>query len=246
MRTLAIRSVIFAALGCGVLAPQAHAAPILTAGYETQLETWLGLGPLDFTNIFTKSGPTDTTAMWHAAVDGQGSTISLLEATDSAGDMYVIGGYAPQSWDSFGNYHYTYTDLERTAFIFNLTTSALRPQRLTADPYCGGCGQYQTYNHIVFGPTFGGGHDLHVGYGSTGYEGLNGGYENAWGYGPGYVGLLPLNSYGGYYDYFTIGALETYTFASTSAQPVPEPTSLLLLGTGAAALLRRRRSSLRK
>jgi len=233
----------------------ASASPILTTAGETQIEAWLGIGDLDFRNIFTKGSVSDTTAEWHAAVDGRGPTVSLLAVTDSAGSSYVIGGYNPQSWDSSGAFHMTVADADRTAFIFNLTTNVLLTQKPTnyedancsqGSPSAPNCGKYQTYNYSLYGPTFGGGNDLNVGFdltnnSETGY--LNVGYEEAYTYGPGLVyydgrGLLPLNSArcgatcG--FDAFTIEALETYTIAPATA--VPEPASAALLGLGMTVL----------
>ncbi len=233
----------------------ASASPILTTAAETQIEAWLGAGDLDFRNIFTKGSPSDTTLDWHQAVDGRGATVSLLSVTDSAGAAYVIGGYNPQSWDSLGAYHMTVADADRTAFIFNLTTNVLLAQKAANydDANCSqgagapNCGKYQTYNYALYGPTFGAGHDLNVGFdlnsnSETGY--LNVGYEEAYSYGPSLVyydgrGLLPQNSSrcgatcG--FDAFTINGLETYTFAP--ATPVPEPSTLMLLAAGLASVI---------
>ena len=46
-------------------------ATLITAADQSQLESWLGEGPLTLTNIYTKKAG-DTAANFHAAVDGQG------------------------------------------------------------------------------------------------------------------------------------------------------------------------------
>ena len=46
------RSFVFGACLLSLLLPRAHAS-LLSPGYETQLEPWLGQGNLNFTNIFT-------------------------------------------------------------------------------------------------------------------------------------------------------------------------------------------------
>jgi hypothetical protein len=242
----------------------ADATPVLmTAAAESQLELWLGVGDVAFTSLFTKGPGQTTPESWHAAVDGHGPTISLFEATDLSGAMYVIGGYNPQDWDSSGTYHITRDDIDRTAFIFNLTLSLLREQK-PADyedlncaqgappPNTPNCGKFQTYNYAKYGPTFGAGHDLNAGFDLTqiGFDSrgetdtLDVGYEEAYTYGPSLVyyndpGLLPRNLSGGF-DTFAVGALETYAVAP-AALPVPEPATLWLVAVSVVAVTRRRR-----
>jgi hypothetical protein len=224
-----IRLVPYVCLAMLVAVP-ASAGPLLTAGYESQLEAWLGSGSLDFTNIYTKKTG-DSSVTFHNAVDNRGATVTLFEAIFN-GQTYILGGYNPQSWSSSGYYNQTHSDAQRTAFVFNLTVPELRRQKLTTDPLGAYVyGSYQTYNHASYGPTFGGGHDIHINHS------LTTGYEYAYSYGPGVQstgddGLLP-----GLYDgsWFTVGAIETYTLAP--AQSVPEPSSLLILGAGALGML---------
>ncbi len=268
MRRIPILVATAVLVGMLALSVNASATPLLTSSAEVQLETWLGMGDLVFANLFTKNASSDTTLAWHAAVDGLGATVSLMAVTDSGGGTFIIGGYNPQSWDSSSGYHVTSADADRTAFTFNLTTGVLLAQKPAnyPDPNCAqgapppgtpNCGKFQTYNYSLNGPTFGGGHDLNVGFGLNGNVEtglLNVGYEEAYSYGDGLVyydarGLLPLNSYrcgptcG--FDAFTISALETYTFAPAAA-PVPEPGSLLLLCSGLAAAAGRRLKSRRE
>jgi hypothetical protein len=241
MRIWFVRLVMVPVAALLIASGAAHASPLLTPSAELQLETWLGMGPLAFTNIFTR-GPLDTTTTWHAAVDGQGPTVSLLAATDSSQNTYVLGGYDPRSWDTTTGYRITLADADRTGFIFNLNPTQLRTQKLSTDPVCPGCGPYQTYNGQFYGPTFGYGWDLYVD------SSLTQGYEAPWSYGPGVSwqdtpGLLPLNSTrcgsNCGYDFFAVGALETYTFAPETA--VPEPATLTLLASGMAFMVLARR-----
>jgi hypothetical protein len=51
-------------------------ASLLTPAYQSQLESWLGEGPLILTNIYTKQAG-DTSFDFHSAVDGQGRTFTL-------------------------------------------------------------------------------------------------------------------------------------------------------------------------
>lgn len=242
----------------------AGATPLLTSDAEAQIEDWLDLGDLHFTKLFAKRSALDTTAQWHAAVDSQGPTISLMSVTDVLGRSYVIGGYNPLSWDSSGAYHFSISDTERTAFIFNLTTHVILAQKpadfeeLTCrqgapPPATPSCGKFQTLNYALYGPTFGAGYDLNVGFvldnnRETGL--LNVGMEEAYSYGPSTVfydarGLLPLNAHrcgsSCGFDTFTVDALETYALYPPPTH-VPEPGVLPSLTAGMLGLAVERRT----
>ena len=197
---------------------------LLDASSASQLETWLGQGPLTLTNIFDKI-PGDTSVDFHNAVDGLGPTFSLIEvpSTDYGAVVFpeplIIGGYNPNSWDAtIGDYTFTSNLADRTAFIFNLNTLTLETQRL--DP---GVGVRQVRNGWNFGPTFGGGMDIYT------HEALYAG--RTWGYSYGdtnqgyYNSIIGDGIYGGS---LVFGAIEVFSIT------VPEPSTvvLLLLGLG--------------
>ena len=227
----------------------AAAAPIIVGGsdlltpaYASQLETWLGSPIGTLTNIFDHvAGDGKTSVDFHTAADGKGRTFSVfrgraLSAPDDASSYRIFGGYDPLSWNSSGSYNLAATDAERTAFVFNLSTSVKLAEKLNADPYANG--EYQAYNSSSYGPTFGGGHDIYTD--ST----LNGGYVFQYSYGPGQGGVNILG--GANFNAFqTIAISDIEVFTIDDAAPVPEPASLVLLGTGFLALglrLKRKRS----
>jgi hypothetical protein len=219
--------------------PRAAEASLLTPEYESRLEGWLGQDGLDFTNIYAKDGVGDSALEFHLAADGKGATFTLLEAI-YLGQAYIIGGYDPQSWNSTDGLHLTAPDADRTAFIYNLTTGVVQRQRLSSDPYGGYYGGYQTFNWGLNGPNFGG-DDLVVGsdlvYG-TAYQGA---YGTAGPCGEGGQNILGTSTYTtpcftpiGPSLYFTVGALEVYTF-TPNAEPLPDTANTLTL-FGIAAL----------
>lgn len=214
-------------------------AALLTAAYDAQLETWLGQGPLNFTNIFTRAAGDGQDAYdFHAAVDGKGPTFALIQVV-SIGRLnsdVMIGGYNPQSWRSSGGFNFTPNDPDRTAFLFNLTDSVIQTQKLSSNP-SGWVGEYQTYNVSPYGPTFGGYHDLWVD------RELASGYAHEYSYGPLVHSSNILGDAGT--STFTIGAMEVYSFSQGAV--VPEPSSLIAsLGMGGVGLImagvRRRRA----
>jgi hypothetical protein len=206
---------------------------LLTPAHAAQLESWLGAPIGTLTNIFDHvNGDGKTGAQFHAAADGQGRTFTVVRARDNAApnipaSYQIFGGYNPLSWNSSGSFNFSVTDAERTAFLFNLSTTTTLAQRLDASGY----GFAQTFNSATGGPQFGGGPDLLVG------SNLNTGtiFQHSYGVGPGAggAGVAGINILGSTDIHgLTISDFEVFTIQD--AAPVPEPASLLLLSTGLA------------
>ena len=254
-----IKSIMFGASALVLLGLQGPAnagtiiggSSMLTSGYVTQLETWLGEGSLTLTNIFTKANG-NTATDWHNSVDNQGRTFSVLEIVAYDPDQQqnvtqIIGGYNPQSWASSGSSS-TPNDVDRTAFIFNLTTGVLQRQCLTTDPLiCGAdandTGFLQTVNNSSLGPYFGAGADLRVDFD------LNDGYSwnSSYDINGGQVGQGALNGIDpdpSTHEWVSVGALETFTI-SADTTPMPAPGMLAIFGLGLAGLgyARRKRAA---
>lgn len=217
---------------CSIAAAQTTGgASLLDPSRETQLESWLGAGDQNFTEIF-RATPGANSLDFHAAVDGKGATFTLLQVSNTAGDSWLVGAYDPQSWSSTDGWHLTPTDPERTAFVFNLSTSSVYRQ-VPATYVLPSQGLRQTYNAPDLGPVFGAGSDLYVNdkldsafswqltYGSPADEGKS----------------IIDRSLGG--QLFRIDAFQMYTVSPVPELPAP---AMLAAGLGLLAFLRRRRS----
>ena len=222
---------------CVCIGARADAGPsLLTSSHQAQLQTWLGEGPLALTSIYTKAAG-DTSLDFHKGADGKGRTFSVMEATNSAGQTFLIGGYNPQSWSSTDGMHVTMDDSQRTGFLFNLTAGFMRPQ---LKQYFNGdeIGKDQTYNNADYGPTFGYGHDLYVPRDLT----HNGGSflytYNAFGQSSTGISLLDGSTWQA--NNVTFGAIQVFTI---SAVPEPATYGLLLAGLGVLIAVRRRKRS---
>lgn len=236
-----LKNIVLSGAATAMLAIPASATPIfggtelLDAADASRMEQWLGRGSIGLSNIYAKEEG-DLARDFHAAVDGQGETFTIIEVTGNAYGAFdqsiLIGGYNPYSWGRNG-YNYT-TYGQRHAFIFNLNT-----QRMARQIQNNYRGQYQTFNHINYGPTFGGGHDIFVGttldHGYTysySYATHNGGHNtSSW-----HTSIL-----GTYSVNLVIGAIEVFTIADATTTAVPEPPMGLLLTVGVTGLVITRR-----
>jgi hypothetical protein len=204
------------AVSSALLALPVRADPLLTAAYQTQLETWYGQGDLVFTNIYTKSSG-HTAADFHTAVDGLGATFFLMSVDKDPNYSFsnisgpqIVGGYNPQSWKSDFSYNLTPNDADRTAFIYNLTHGIIQRQNLTG---VGSYGGSQTWNSPFAGPSFGEtdfvlDNNLNAGSGKLGNSYLGDGH-NSYGFG---TGDIIANTGFGDYIRFSVSDLEVYTF----------------------------------
>lgn len=231
-----------AIIAAGIL-PVAQAGTIsggsalLSPAQHGQLESWLGHGSVNLSNVFTLQPGMDSSD-FHAAADNQGATFSLMLVGNGT-DQWLVGGYNPQSWDSQEHWHQTPDDADRVAFIFNLTSGSVFHQ-VPATYILPSQGEKQTWNSMLLGPAFGEGGDLWV----------TGDLQNAYSwlatYGdPSMQGLSmidgtvpePLPAM------MTLYAMEVFTIS-----PVPEPATATMMAGGLlllAVVLSRRRTGRR-
>lgn len=223
----AARAAVLACLLWGMGAAPAQATPIMTAELKAQLLGWLGSPNVELDPLFVRKDG-DTAANFHAAVDGKGATFSLLRARDSAGNMWLIGGYNPQSWNAVDGDHITIPESERTAFIFNATAGHVYRQVPTPpDQGIPDYGSHQTYNCAQCGPAFGSGADLLVTDDLT-----TGGSSLLTSYYSFEPGAEPFGSSLAGTGQFTYTAMEVY-----AVRTVPEPETLALMMAGLGVLV---------
>ena len=222
MKSIVAASTLVVVLAAPVAQAQSG-QPLLDLTLYGQLERWLGAGPLDLRNIYTRQQGNNSRD-FHAAADGAGMTFTLLEVGNEFGDTWIVGGYNPQSWSSTDGWHETPRDWQRTAFIFNYTDAQLWRQVQTSD-ILPNRGVRQTFNEPNHGPTFGAGPDLFVN------DKLDAAlsWRVSYGSGLGEGTSIIDGSTGG--QLFRVNALEVYSISL-----VPEPANTAMFGAGLGLL----------
>ena len=113
---------------------------------DQTLRTWLeevNANPSG-TLLYRRSTNGATAAAFHSAVDNKGATLTIFKANNGN----VFGVFTTANW--IPDFGYTSSN---EAFIFNLTTN--RKASILAS-------QYSIFSRSTYGPTFGGGHDIHI------------------------------------------------------------------------------------
>jgi len=110
------------------------------------------------------------TSNFHGKCDNKGGTITVLKTKEG----YVFGGYADKSWSSSTP---GWVSSEK-AFLFSLKCHAgLGAIKMN---FKSGMEKHAIHSHSLHGPTFGGGHDIWIGYNNnmkTGHTNLGHTYE---------------------------------------------------------------------
>ncbi|XP_061187449.1 interferon-induced protein 44-like [Saccostrea echinata] len=116
--------------------------------YRDQLATWIGK-TCHFRLLYKISRDGCSATTFHQQCNGQGPTVTVLYNTNNT----IYGGYLSQSWNSSGGYIN-----DPNAFLFRLqyngSSNPLKCPVTNATSAGYGGGNY--------GPTFGGGHDIHT------------------------------------------------------------------------------------
>ncbi|XP_062610572.1 interferon-induced protein 44-like [Saccostrea cucullata] len=137
---------------------------LLDRKYRDQLGTWIGK-TCHFRLLYKISRDGCSATTFHQKCDGQGPTVTVLYNTNNT----IYGGYLSQSWNSTCSYLN-----DPNAFLFRLQYNGSSNPLKCAVTKTG----YAGYGHNNYGPTFGGGHDIHTFSGtinsSGNYFSLNG------------------------------------------------------------------------
>ena len=120
----------------------------------SQLEFKLMLGLCNFDlnskwkQLFGATRDGFSAADFHSKCDGKSNTLTIIKSTNGN----VFGGFTTKPWSQIGNY---VNDPE--AFIFSLINSKKTPMKFDCKSP-----EYAIYCISTHGPTFGGGHDIHI------------------------------------------------------------------------------------
>ena len=122
---------------------------MLSVKDRQQLSKWIG-GRQNFTLLFKASQDGCAAPTFHAKCDNKGATVTVCYNTDEC----VFGGYNPLSWNSTSAY-----TTHNNAFLFKLKFKGINaPKQYPVIPN----NANGMYNDQNYGPTFGGGHDMHL------------------------------------------------------------------------------------
>jgi len=134
------------------------------------IQFWLP-SPRLWTFRFRASSYAFSAASFHSLCDGHGPTIIVVKSTGG----YLFGAYNPHSWNSTPAYQ-----TGAGSFLFTLTNPRGNPptkfnsSKNSHGPHC----------HPSSGPSFGGGHDLHLSNNNvSNYSNFGNSYQDTLGYG---------------------------------------------------------------
>jgi len=133
---------------------------LLNPPFYQVIQTWLG-APRLWTLMYRGTRDTFGGAQFHARCNNIGPTISIIRSTGN----FIFGGYNPQNWTSSSAYL-----PGGGSFIFTLNNSYGDPPTVFRWNV-----SYGPYDNATYGPTFGGGHDMHV---SNNSNSITGSYSN--------------------------------------------------------------------
>jgi len=120
---------------------------LLDRKYKKELSRLFDNKKIKLKLLFRASRDGYNATAFHSACDNKGATLTVIK---SGSGQYIFGGYNPESWHTSGSY------VSSGCWLFSLDNPSHTPLKMTQSnsngAYCGS----------GYGPTFGGGHDLHI------------------------------------------------------------------------------------
>lgn len=123
---------------------------ILTTSEINMFRSYVGLRTM--TLIYRASRDGFQASSFHIKANGISNTVTFIKSTSN----YVFGGYTAASWDSTNSYK-----IDTSAYIFTMRRAGLSSFQIYSLRYSSSQ-NYAIYCGASYGPTFGGGHDIHV------------------------------------------------------------------------------------
>jgi len=123
---------------------------IVSAAQVISFLSLIGLENKSFSLLWRGSRDGFDTAAFHRLCDGKANTVTVIKNTRG----FIFGGFASIPWSSLIDGRYK---TDSTAFLFSLINPSNTPLKLKV---C--IPENAVYHNSSYGPTFGGGYDLHV------------------------------------------------------------------------------------
>lgn len=171
---------------------------LLNGRKKGQLKKWISKNKqVKFELLYqaTRDGYSNTS--FHKLCDNKGPTVTLVKNKTG----YVFGGYTSANWTQSGSY-----ETDQSAFLFTIEN---KEGNVALKWNVSSGGGNAIHNNSSYGPTFGGGHDLHL---ISGSQSKSGDYWQAqgvsWGHTYGASGKTKVDFCG---DNLQIVELEVYS-----------------------------------
>eukprot|EP00808_Paulinella_micropora_P013702 g4242.t1 len=162
---------------------------------KTLLKMFEGAKGIKLDLIYRGSRDGFTGSIFHAKCDGKGPTLTVIKPSHNNN---IFGGYTEHQWSSSGSYS------RQTAWLFCLRST----EGDIAHKFLPTSSSSHAYNNSTYGPTFGGGHDLHVHSNML----SNSNYTNPATFtkaAPGYSGKFTKELFAGQYKW-AVGEIEVF------------------------------------
>ncbi len=120
----------------------------MSAAQEISLQALTEFEKKSFSLLWRGSRDGFDAAAFHRLCDGKSNTVTVIKNTNG----FIFGGFTSIPCSTSGDYK-----ADSTAFLFSLTNPSNTPLKMKVK-----LPEYAVRNYLNYGPTFGGGHDLHV------------------------------------------------------------------------------------